>query len=365
MHAPGSMDESQPCAGARSDVPQPRCRTPSPVRMVAESARDNKGMNGVRDFSIDPSVIDVVYAEDEEVFRETAIREILKVGFCRDRICEAENGLEALEHLARLQTEGDASKPLLVLLDVRMPGMDGRECALQIQELVKKRLLKREPFVVCISSIHRQVIVDEGKGNFQVVLPKPFNTKFLDEVLTLLQQWWTTGIGRRLAAWKPFEPSILDVIIADPEPVCRMAAIAAFQQVGVDPDAMTEVEDEQELLDAVQSAQGGNAERPLIMVLGADGLAKLIRNYVDDNRDFIKRNPFVASTAMDGDRAGARISSADMVDAFLPKTFKQADMQWLLEYCRLWWLTRGGGDCNDSESGSDSDHSDAVSVESD
>ena len=39
------------------------------------------------------------------------------------------------------------TKPLLVLLDVRMPDMDGRECAFQIQQLVKQRLgaLKLKP----------------------------------------------------------------------------------------------------------------------------------------------------------------------------------------------------------------------------
>ena len=39
-----------------------------------------------------------------------------------------------------MTTEGHITKPLLVLLDVRMPGMDGRECALQIQELAKQSL---------------------------------------------------------------------------------------------------------------------------------------------------------------------------------------------------------------------------------
>lgn len=35
-------------------------------------------------------------------------------------------------------TEGNLTKPVMVLLDVRMPGMDGRECALKIQEMVKQ-----------------------------------------------------------------------------------------------------------------------------------------------------------------------------------------------------------------------------------
>mmetsp|Transcript_31528 Transcript_31528/g.80405 ORF Transcript_31528/g.80405 Transcript_31528/m.80405 type:complete len:356 (+) Transcript_31528:111-1178(+) len=355
------MDESQPCAGARSDVPQPRARTPSPVRLVAESS-GTKRPEGLRDFAMNPNEIDVIYAEDEEVFRETAIREILKVGFDRSRIYEAENGLEALEHLARLQTEGDLSKPLLVLLDVRMPGMDGRECALQIQELAKKHLLRREPFVMCISSIHRQVIVDEGKGNFQVVLPKPFNTKFLDEAMELFRQWWTMGLGRRLPAWKSFEPSMLEVITADQEPVCRMAAIAAFQQAGVCPDSIGEAEDDSELIQLVKEAQEGDVNKPLVVILGSAGWAKQIRSYVETDKDAIKRNPFVISTAMDGERAGAR-SHVDMVDAFLPKTFKQADMQWLLEYCRLWWLTRGGGDTNESDASSE-DSASVMSEES-
>ena len=34
-----------------------------------------------------------------------------------------------------MQFKGNLTMPLVVLLDIRMPGMDGRECALQIQDL--------------------------------------------------------------------------------------------------------------------------------------------------------------------------------------------------------------------------------------
>lgn len=42
-------------------------------------------------FSLTQDTTDVIYAEDEEVFRETAVRELLKLGFLRqDFSCSRE-----------------------------------------------------------------------------------------------------------------------------------------------------------------------------------------------------------------------------------------------------------------------------------
>ena len=47
---------------------------------------DGKGIPApARDFDISPDTTDVIYAEDEDVFRETAVSELLKVGFLRLR----------------------------------------------------------------------------------------------------------------------------------------------------------------------------------------------------------------------------------------------------------------------------------------
>mmetsp|Transcript_84774 Transcript_84774/g.213761 ORF Transcript_84774/g.213761 Transcript_84774/m.213761 type:complete len:371 (+) Transcript_84774:208-1320(+) len=359
--------DGRPFAGQRSDVPPVRPRTPSPMREIqAQQAPPPPA----RDLDVQPAHIDVIYAEDEEVFRETAIHELLKVGFQRENIHEADNGIGALEHLARLQMEGHLSMPLLVLLDVRMPGMDGRECALQIQELVKKKMLRREPFVICISSIHRQVTVDEGKGNFQVVLPKPINKGFLDEALDLLIKWWTLGHGRQLAAWKHFDPSQLEVIAADCEPVCRLASSSAFIRAGVLPDSICEAEDEEELVGKLAQAQNGDADRPLVVLLGTVAWAQCIRNFVEEAKVAQcrrRREPFVVCTSVDSDRIGTT-SAVEHFHAFLPKTFSPADVKWCLEFCRLWWQTRGDGpDMEKSEfghedSGSEPDSESAGSI---
>lgn len=346
-------------------MPPVRPRTPSPVRMVLDMSA---APMPARDLDVQTQNIDVIYAEDEEVFRESTIIELLKVGFLRENIHEADNGLGALEHLARLQVEGHVTMPLLVLLDVRMPGMDGRECALHIQELVKKRALRREPFTVCISSIHRQVTIDEGKGNFQIVLPKPINKHFLDEVLDLLRRWWTLGYGRQLSAWKTFDPALLDVIAADCEPVCRLAAVAAFTRAGVCSASVTEADDEDELVDALVAAQDGDPSRPLVVLLGTVAWAPRIRGFVDELKSEQcrrRREPFVVCTSVDSDRIGTT-NAVDNYHAFMPKTFAQADVNWVLEFCRLWWQTRGDAPANDNDddSGSESGHS-VASVMSD
>jgi len=361
--------EGQPsagtAAGGRADIPQPRARTPSPVKLLNESRALPPP---ARDFDIDPQNLDVIYAEDEEIFRETAVRELLKVGFARVNIHESDNGMGALEDLARLQTEGHCTLPLVVLLDVRMPGMDGRECAYQIQELVKKRLLRREPFVICISSIARQVIVDEGKGNFQVVLPKPFTSSMLEECFTLLKAWWSMGHGRQLPAWKPFDPSKIDVIVADDEPVCRLSSSLAFTQGGIGQQAVTEVEDETELLEHLAIIKDGDSQRPLIVLLGQVSWARSIRTWVDDQKQEgpgCRREPFVVCTSVDSDRL-MNSNAIDNFHAVLPRAFTQADVKWCLELCRLWWLTRGDGvEDKDMDAGDDSSEEDMLEEESD
>lgn len=346
---------SSRCVGQRSEIPQIRERTPSPIRAVQNMPAPPPL---ARDLNVFENVgkIDVVYAEDEEVFRETAIRELLKAGFDRSNIRESENGIGALEHLARLQGEGNLTLPLLVLLDVRMPGMDGRECALQIQELVKRRLLRREPFVICISSIHRQVEFEEGKGNFQVVLPKPFSTADVQRCIELLNNWWVLGHGRQLAAWKSFAAEEIDIIVADEEPVCRMSSYMAFAQVGVLEDSVHEVDDEEALLETLAEQQAHSPTRPLILLLGHSPWAMAVKTQVDGAKESGKREPFIVCTSVDSERVGASPAVRNF-HAILPRAFTKADVKWCLELCRLWWLTRGDGPANDSDSGSESGHS--------
>jgi len=328
-----------PFKGMMSELPEPRARTPSPVRKTAEAGPKNTQF--AREFEVDVSHVDVVYAEDEEVFRETAIRQLEKAGFARQHIYESENGLGALENLAKLQDEGNISQPLVVLLDIRMPGMDGKECALQIQEMVKNRLLRRQPFVVCISSIHRQIQVEEGGGNFQIVLPKPISAEMVEKTLEFIRKWWTMGVSRTMPAWKVFSPATIDVIVADEEPVCQMASGTAFQHAGILPTAVTEVDSEEDLVQRLRD-DDGTSERPLILLLGTAAWATPLKEVAEQRRTLGRREPFIVCTSVDSDRIGSSAAVTNF-HAFLPRTFSQDDVKWCLELCRLWWLSKGDG----------------------
>lgn len=333
----------QPFAGARCDIPPLRERTPSPVKKVEACPA---APPPPRDFEINLSSVDVIYAEDEEIFREMAIRELIKTGFNRDNIHVSENGLGALEDLAKLQVEGNATMPLVVILDVQMPGMDGRECALQIQMLVKKHLLRREPFVICLSCFHRQITFDEGKGNFQVTLPKPVTTAHFVECVEHIRNWWTMGTGRHLAAWKRFDMSQIDIISADDDPMGRIMSMTTFIEAGVIETCCEQASTEEELLSVLETAKDGDLKRPLLVILGKADWAPRIRA---ERHDRSKRDPFVICTSEDSHALGAT-GAAQLFHAFLPRTFTQANVEWVMELCRLWWLTRGEGPKSDSDS---------------
>lgn len=341
-----------PFAGLKSEVPRPRGRTPSPVKQIIN---ERAPPAPERDLEFDTSCIDVIYAEDEEVFRESTVRILLNVGFERHNIYEAENGLEALHHLARLHQGGNARSPLVVLLDVRMPGMDGRECALQIQELVKKKALRREPYVICLSSIHRQVIVDEGQGNFQIVLPKPFKMEFVSEAVERLREWWTCGYGRQLAAWKQFDTSMIDFVNADSEPVCRLSALMAFTRGGANAACFVEVEHVEDLEETLNETQEADPHRPLIVLLGQTSWLGAIQHFLDERTRTkqLKREPFLVCTSVDSERFSTSTTIKEF-HAFMPRNSGVAEVEWCIEFCRLWWLTRGDGE-------QDSDHDSVTS----
>jgi len=330
-------------AGKKSAIPPPRDRTPDPIRSVVSGRSAPKPPAPYRNFDVQLSRVDVVYAEDEPLFRETAVRQLVEAGFKKENIYQSENGLGALEDLLKLQFQGNMTMPLVVLLDIMMPGMDGRECALQIQELVKKHHLLREPFVICCSSSHQRVIVQEGKGNFQVVLPKPFTQEHTTVIADLITRWWTTGQCRSLPAWKTFSREDIDVIVADDEPVSSMHAVVAFQQAGVPAEHISEVEDAAKLRDMLAKMQEKASQSPVVLVMRQQWTENTKR-VLDESLEGKKDQPFLICCSESEDFENTKVSEAVLYfDAFLPFKFGKREVEWCLELLRLWWLTRGEG----------------------
>ncbi len=84
----------------------------------------------------------VVIVEDSSFLREVTRDLLLSKGIARD-VVDCEDGLVFLETFTKWARAGE--KPDLIVLDVRMPGMDGREAAYALRAIEKVLGVKRTP----------------------------------------------------------------------------------------------------------------------------------------------------------------------------------------------------------------------------
>ena len=100
---------------------------------------------------LDLSKVDIILADDEVTNRVVATMNLGMSGFDEERIHECEDGEEAINILTELQ-ESEDSEPVIVLLDLHMPGgLDGNIAAIRIRKDMDK-FSKRKPFLVCCSA---------------------------------------------------------------------------------------------------------------------------------------------------------------------------------------------------------------------
>ena len=135
-------------------APAPVARTP-----LAVSAADLTGT--------------ALIVDDEQPVRKVMGRMLQRIGF---EVAEAESGPDALAWLRRHQGEVG-----LVVLDLRMPGMDGWEC---LGEL--RTMLPRVPVVIC--SGYDPDTRQRGNDPNLVFLPKPFTIAGLNDALRALHE---------------------------------------------------------------------------------------------------------------------------------------------------------------------------------
>lgn len=129
--------------------------------------------------------IRILLADDDEDDRMMA-REALETSLLTNPLDEVVDGIELLEHLDRLLESGDPL-PGLILLDLNMPRMDGREA---LAEIKGNPALRRIPVVVLTTSKAEEDVYrtyDLGVNSF---ISKPISFEGLVEVITQLGRYW-------------------------------------------------------------------------------------------------------------------------------------------------------------------------------
>lgn len=118
-------------------------------------------------------VTKVLVVEDNEDSREILLRQLKHLGY---EVMEAGSGREALRQVAR-------GKPDIVVLDIMMPGEDGRDVARKIRQDPKTKDIPILAATVLFQREDIQSCLDAGCND---VLTKPFQLPELKERLAKL-----------------------------------------------------------------------------------------------------------------------------------------------------------------------------------
>lgn len=101
----------------------------------------------------------------------------------------AEDGVEALAYLRREGKYAQTTRPDLILLDLNLPKMDGREV---LAEIKGDEDLKRIPVVVLTTSEDEKDILKAYDLHANCFITKPVNLDRFIEVVRTIKEFWLT-----------------------------------------------------------------------------------------------------------------------------------------------------------------------------
>ena len=117
--------------------------------------------------------------------------ELTKKAFARrqstGRLYHVKDGIECMEFLRRTGTYWQAPRPNLILLDLNMPRMDGREALKHIKEDAE---LATIPVVVLTTSHEEADIIAAYSARTNAYIVKPVDLKRFFDVVADIERFW-------------------------------------------------------------------------------------------------------------------------------------------------------------------------------
>jgi chemotaxis family two-component system response regulator Rcp1 len=134
--------------------------------------------------------IDVLLVEDDpdDVY---LTREALATTKLRINLHVAEDGVEAMQFLRREAGFADSIRPNLILLDLNLPRMDGREVLAQVKTDPK---LTDIPVVILTTSKEEEDIARSYKQHANCYISKPVDLDKFRTVVNLIEDFWFTVV---------------------------------------------------------------------------------------------------------------------------------------------------------------------------
>lgn len=132
--------------------------------------------------------IDILLIEDN-AGDVRLVREALRDGKLINDVAAVSDGYQALAYLRRQGQYGKVSQPDLILLDLNLPGKDGREV---LAEIKTDPELRRIPVVVVSSSQAEEDIVKTYNLHANCYVTKPVNLDRFVQVVKSIEDFWVS-----------------------------------------------------------------------------------------------------------------------------------------------------------------------------
>lgn len=137
-----------------------------------------------------PRPIHILMVEDDPADVRLT-REALKNKKVLTTMDTVEDGLEAMAFLHKEGAYADKPRPDLILLDLNMPRMDGREVLLEIKNDPGLRSI---PVIVLTTSEGEEDILSAYEMNANCYITKPVDWKQFIRVVELIEDFWLTVV---------------------------------------------------------------------------------------------------------------------------------------------------------------------------
>jgi two-component system response regulator len=132
------------------------------------------------------SPIEVLLVEDDPADVELTLR-ALQGAKLRNRVHVARDGADALDFLFRRGAHANAPTPDLILLDLNLPKVDGREI---LQEIKRDERLARIPVIVVTSSQAEEDVAKSYRLQANAYVTKPIDPALFLRAVNAIGQFW-------------------------------------------------------------------------------------------------------------------------------------------------------------------------------
>jgi two-component system, chemotaxis family, response regulator Rcp1 len=134
--------------------------------------------------------VELLLVEDSEPDVRLTI-EALREAKVRNRLSVVSDGVEAIEFLRRQGRYADAPRPDLILLDLNLPRMDGRQV---LEEIKNDDSLKCIPVVVLTTSKSEVDVLKAYQLHANCYITKPVDFNRFMEVIKSIENFWLTVV---------------------------------------------------------------------------------------------------------------------------------------------------------------------------